>query len=135
MQKPTGITISTLLMVLFLISGAVLTFGQPLPAMPNSAIPSSTIAAFAHIAFAVYAVIALVCSWFYYSGKEWARWVVMIVSVLVLLGLINIVKTFAASHLSGADAIAKDLFAVFLLYYLNTPPIRAWFSHKETTAV
>jgi len=135
MQKPTGITVTTVLMILFLISGAVLTFHAPIPAMPNSDVSSSTIAAFAHIGFAVYAVIALVCIWFYYSGKEWARWVVMIVSVLELLGLISIAKTFAASHLSGANAIAKALLAIFLLYYLNTAPIRAWFSRKEPTAV
>ena len=106
-----------------------------MPATPNPAVSSSTIAAFAHIGFAVYAVIALVCIWFYYSGKEWARWVVMIVSVLELLSLISIAKTFAASHAVGANAIAQALLAAFLLYYLNTAPIRAWFSHKELTAV
>ena len=135
MQKPTGITVTTVLMVLFLIIGAVLTFHAPIPTVPNSPISSSTISTFAHAAFALYAIIALVCIWFYYSGHEWARWVVMIVSVLDLLGLISIAKTFAASHLSGADAIAKAVLAIFLLYYLNTPPIRAWFSHKEPTAV
>jgi hypothetical protein len=135
MQKPTGITVTTVLMVLFLISGAVLTFGRPMPAVPNSPVSSSAIAAFAHIGFAVYAVIALVCIWFYYSGKEWARWVIMIVSVLELLSLISIAKTFATSHAVGANAIAQALLAAFLLYYLNTEPIRAWFSREEPTAV
>jgi len=129
MQKPTGITITTALMCLFLIIGIVITFARPLPIPANSAASPSMIATLVHVGVIVYTLIAAICIWFYWSGKEWARWVVMI-DCLLVFG-----KAWGTSHLNAEITIGQVLLAIFLLYYLNTAPIRAWFSGKEPTAV
>jgi len=135
MQKPTGITITTALMCLFLIIGIVITFARPLPIPANSAASPSMIATLVHVGVIVYTLIAAICIWFYWSGKEWARWVVMIDCLLVFISLRNIGKAWGTSHLNAEITIGQVLLAIFLLYYLNTAPIRAWFSGKEPTAV
>ena len=135
MQKPTGITVTTVLMCLFLVIGVVITFGRPLPIPSNAAASPSMIATFVHVGVVVYTLIAAVCIWFYWSGQEWARWVVMIDCLLVFISLRNIGKAWATSHLNAEVTICQVLLAIFLLYYLNTAPIRAWFSSKGATAV
>jgi hypothetical protein len=135
MQKPTGITISTVLMCLFLVIGLVMTFTRPLPVMPSSAMSPSAMAGMVHIFAAVFTIIAAVCVWFYWSGQEWARWIVMADCVFTFFGLTHISKSWATSHLGAIVTICQVLLAIFLLYYLNTAPVRAWFSRKEPTAV
>jgi len=78
------------------------------------------------------ALIAAICVFFYWKGHEWARWIVMIDAVLVLLLLIGIVRTWNASHLGGAISLAKGILAVYLLWNLNTAPVKAWFKMPQT---
>ena len=58
----------------------------------------------------------------------------MIYSVISLLGLVLITHTFASSVPAGAIQVAKAVLALVLLWYLNTAPVRAWFTRKPLTA-
>jgi hypothetical protein len=139
MQKPSSINLTAGIMALFIVLGLISTFTMALPPMPpnmaaNPMVTSSMIATFAHVFAILGAIIAAVCVFFYWKGHEWARWVVMIDAVLVLLGLLAIHKTFTTSHLGGFLTIAKAILAVYLLWNLNTAPIRAWFRMPKTGA-
>jgi hypothetical protein len=129
MKKPTGITISTLLMCLFLIIGVITTFTRTVP-VPATGGPVSTagMAGIIHGFAIVFTIFAAVCVYFYWTGKDWARWLVMIDCVLNFFSLTHLVKTWNFSHLSALVSIGQVILSIFLLWYLNTTPIRAWFA-------
>jgi len=119
-------------MVLFVAFGLYAAFTMPIvmpPTMNQSATPisPSMFAGIAHGMAAFFSLVALVFVLFYWLGHEWARWAVMIYSVWTLLMMFTIVKTFQMSHLNGSVMVAKDLLSIFLLWHLNTAPIKAWF--------
>jgi hypothetical protein len=140
MQKPSSIDLTTGLMAIIILIELVHAFTMAVPAIPpnmppNPMLTPSLMASIAHGGAILGAIIAAICVFFYWKGQEWARWLVMIDSVLVLLGLIMISRTMAVSHMSGTLQIAKAILAVYLLWNLNTAPVKAWFkSPKGATA-
>jgi hypothetical protein len=132
MQRPSSINLTAGLMVLFVAFGLYTTFTTPIvmpPTMPQTATPisPSMFAGMAHGMAVFFSLIALVFVLFYWLGHEWARWAVMICSVWNLLWIFTIATAFHRSHLNGAVTVAKDLLSIFLLWHLNTAPIKAWF--------
>jgi hypothetical protein len=137
MQRPSSINLTAGLMVLFVVFGVYTIFTTPIvmpSTMPQTATPisPSAFAAMAHGTAALFSLIALVFVLFYWLGHEWARWAVMIYSVWTLLWIFAIVKTFQLSHLNGAVTLAKDLVSIYLLWNLNTAPVKAWFKGPKT---
>jgi len=135
MQKPSSIDLTAGIMAIFIVLGIVATFTMAIPAMPdNPMVSPSMVATATHIIGICVSVIAAVCVFFYWKGHEWARWVVMIDAVLVLLGLYNVGKTWPMSHLAGGIKIGQAILAVYLLWYLNTAPVKAWFKMPKSGA-
>jgi hypothetical protein len=132
MQKPSSIDLTAGLMAIFIVLGIVSAFMMgPVPLPPNVAsnpmFNSGMLTSMAHGLAICGALIAAICVFFYWKGHEWARWIVMIDAVFVLLGLFTIHKTFSNSHLSGFVVLAKSILAIYLLWNLNTAPVKAWF--------
>jgi hypothetical protein len=126
-------------MVLFIAFGLYTAFTMPIvmPStmnQPATPINPSTFAAIAHGMAVFFSLLAAVFVLFYWLGQEWARWAVMIYSVWTLLWMFAIVATFRRSHLNGMVTLAKDIFSIFLLWHLNTAPIRAWFKAPKSGA-
>jgi len=139
MQKPSSIDLTAGLMALFIVLGLVGTFTMAMPPMPsnmaaNPMVTPSLMASIAHGSAILGALIAAICVFFYWKGHEWARWVVMIDAVLVLLSLIMISKTMAASHFNAGIELAKAVLAIYLLWNLNTAPVKAWFKSPKFDA-
>jgi hypothetical protein len=137
MQKPSSIDLTTGLMALFIALGLVSTFNMALPPMPanvaaNPMVTPQLIASMTHGMAIFGALIAAICVFFYWKGHEWARWLVMIDCVLVLLGLFGLHKNFATSHFSGFLSLAKIILAIYLLWNLNTAPVKAWFKMPKS---
>jgi hypothetical protein len=63
--------------------------------------------------------------WFYWNGKNWARILVLLTSLLCLYNLRYWHRPGVASHIMIAT---EALLAVFLLYWLNTTPVKEYFS-------
>lgn len=125
-------------MVLFVAFGLYSTFTTPIvmpSTMPQTATPisPSAFAAMAHGMAAFFSLLALVFVLFYWLGHEWARWAVMIYSVWTLIWIFGIMTAFHRSGLNGLVSIAKDVLSIFLLWHLNTAPIRAWFKGPKTS--
>jgi hypothetical protein len=76
--------------------------------------------------------LSYVVLWHYWKGKNWARIVVLIGSVVVLL---NLLAFPVASTLQRGALLLRGLLAGFLLIWLNKSPVREFFRYKaESTA-
>jgi hypothetical protein len=69
-------------------------------------------------------VVSYIVLWFFWNGRNWARILVLITSVLALLNLIWFNESGIAER---CVIIAEFMLAVFLLYWLNTRPIVSYF--------
>ena len=111
MSKPIGITVSALLMMLSLVAGLVIAY-----------IHGDTSLIF----WAV--IIALsVVTYFYWTAHNWARMLVLIYCLLCLIPVRVVHHQWMLVRFSWIAA-CQALLAIYLLWYLNTRPIRAWFA-------
>jgi hypothetical protein len=62
---------------------------------------------------------------FYRRGFNWARWFVFIISALSLLEVTTLNRP--VSMLAHGLTLLDVAMAIFLFWYLNTAPVRAWF--------
>src|ERR1700722_19558577 len=66
--------------------------------------------------------------WFYWKGRNWARILLLLTSLLCLYNLRHWNHGgIAARIMVGAEAVL----AIFLLYWLNTPTVRAFFRRQR----
>ena len=132
MTKPTGVQVSAALMALFIVLDIAVAFLAPRGAIvPGSRMDNPAFAFMVHGGGSlIFGLISAIFVYFYWAGKNWARWVIIVVSALCILGLLAITYTWAKSPMSGMLSLAKAALAAFLLYYLNTKPVAAWFEGK-----
>ncbi len=81
--------------------------------------------------------LVLLCIWNYWKGQDWAR-------IAVLLGAFVIAAKDVSSLIDHEDTLISimsqpvrflhDILAMFLLYFLNTRAVRAWFKRMTATA-
>lgn len=72
-----------------------------------------------------YAVIGrFIVLWYFWEGRNWARWLLLLNSVL---SLYNLFMLKDASPLQGAILVMETILGGFLLYWLNTETVRAYF--------
>ena len=74
---------------------------------------------------------AFVCIFYYVRGRNWARIAVLLTSVLAILGL------FRLNHEATVDLIsaaAWGILGIFFLYWLNTRPVREFFTRGAATS-
>jgi hypothetical protein len=111
MSKPTGITVSALLMMLSLVAGLVMSY-----------VHGGTSGIF----WAVIIVLSVV-TYFYWTAHNWARMLVLIYSFLCVIPVRMVHHQWVLVRFSWIAA-CQALLAIYLLWYLNTRPIRAWFA-------
>ena len=81
---------------------------------------------------------ACVIIFYFWKGRNWARWLVLADSVLLFFDLWGMLRSHSRHPnlymppVKIPLAIGKVLIAGFLLWYLNTREIRAWFTHPTT---
>ena len=72
-------------------------------------------------------VISFVVLWYFWLGRNWARWLVLATSVLALANLTLLGSLELAEKVL---IVAEAALAVWLLVWLNTRAVRAFFSWK-----
>jgi len=74
--------------------------------------------------------------WSYWKGQNWARLLVLIVSCLVVAAASNMMEREGSliALMSHPVFFLRFAVAAFLLYWLNTRPLRAWFKNAATAA-
>jgi hypothetical protein len=76
------------------------------------------------IVFTVFILTGYVVIWFYWKGQNWARMLVLLTSLLCLYNL------HFWNHVAPLERImigTEAVMAIFLLYWLNTRKVKAFF--------
>jgi hypothetical protein len=121
-MKPKGLRETTILMCIFnLVYYAVIDYGSEKGV--TEALVCTPIV-----------IISFIVLWYYWLGKNWARILVMLTSIVVLINLLEFGKASLGKRvlLSG-----EAVLAVFLLYWLNTKRVVEYFKKRippEVTA-
>jgi hypothetical protein len=80
--------------------------------------------------FTVFIAVGYLVIWFYWKGHNWARILVLLTSVLCLYNLRYFLRARIIEQLMiGAEAIL----GIFLLFWLNTRPVKSFFRPSQTT--
>jgi hypothetical protein len=75
---------------------------------------------------------ALICIWYYYQGRNWARVAVLLTSVWTLYNL----RLLAHGNLACRVVVAGEgLLGLFFLYWLNTAEIRRFFAGGKPESI
>jgi len=150
-ERPRGVGLSTLalsgLLALGLLQGLILLWGGTLVGAWSGALsdvlgqPGAN-SGFSHPGWALLQIclgrgIAAVCLWHYWRGRNWARILVLLWSFVAVAQALS----FLAGHnLDPALLMARPLsffqtvLASVLLYWLNTPAVRAWYRKTSASA-
>jgi hypothetical protein len=79
-------------------------------------------------------VVSYVVLWFYWVGRNWARRLVLFVSIVALFDLVFLFRSPVHSPAKifkyDTIVIANALLGVFLLYWLNRADVREWFKAR-----
>jgi drug/metabolite transporter (DMT)-like permease len=121
MNRPGGLLLTTWMMVALMVVGWVL--GSRHHTQLNS--PSSHLNAFTTILMLVVNVIAFVCIFYYFQGRNWARIAVLLTSILSILSF-----PFQFRHQDTPGRVVSAvwvLLGIFFLYWLNTRSLREFF--------
>jgi hypothetical protein len=132
MTKPMGLTVSALFMVLSMVLGIVL---SPTIPVPTNVTRSSNVDS---LLGWVFIALEFLVIYFYWDARNWARLVTLICSGWFLLGLIMlsllpipwIHHAMWGRPLFFVRTVGDSLLAIYLLWYLNTRAIRAWFKRR-----
>jgi hypothetical protein len=94
-------------------------FYEPLEGV--SAMASLSIFGFVYSALAAASFVVI---WFFWKGRNWARWLVLATSLLALL---NLLWFWPAGLLARCLLISEGLIGAWLLLWLNTAAARRFF--------
>lgn len=135
MHRPRGITVTAILMAANPVCDVTLSLTAP--GISNANIrptgPSMTMI-FVHIALVAYIIVQLAAIPFYWLGRIWARWAILVGCLYYIVSL----RTLSADWHRGHDIayldMAAGMLAFYLLWYLHTERVREWFASPKRTA-
>ena len=139
MQRPIGVTITAILMVVNIFVDILLSLLSPTVVLPNAGSHGPTFSSWVivlHIALVIMVVGQCVVVVYYWLGRSWARWLVVVGCLFYLIGLKDLVPQWHKHHsyLTAGLTIGSAILAVYLLWYLHTSKILGWFT-RSTIAV
>ena len=121
-MKPRGLGATTIAMAVLNLGGFV---GIPWD-------HRGVVAMVATVVLVGYAVL-----WYYWRGRNWARILVIVTSILAIGNLMVIIVLFAVDRLYSSSVlyhsviVANAALGAFLLYWLNRKDVRVWFRTKS----
>lgn len=139
MQRPIGVTLTAILMVVNIFLDVALPFISPTVTMTNerSGGPAlSTVLIALHIALAALIAFQFIVVLYYWLGRFWARWFVLVGCIYYLVGLKDLISQWHLHH-SYATAgltLGSAALALYLIWYLHTADVRDWFARSTIAA-
>ena len=94
----------------------------------------------APVLFVFYSIViaaGYVVLYFFWTGRNWARWMVLLTCILCFWNVWRLRVPVAAKYYSPVRApmvLAEGLIAIYLVVYLNTPQAKAFFSRATLEA-
>lgn len=132
MQRPIGITVTAILMVVNVICDVTLSLTAPY--VHGSTIsPRGPSNALIIVHFVLFAFVLAQCVFvgFYWLGRAWARWAILVGCLFYLMGLRSVVTEWHRRHDIAALTFASAILAVYLLWYMHTERVRRWFARPK----
>jgi hypothetical protein len=71
--------------------------------------------------------ISYIILWYYWRGKNWARILVIITSIIALLNLFDLANQNVIQQIL---TLSEAVLACYLLYWLNTRKVKLYFSYQ-----
>ena len=135
MQRPIGVTITAILMVVNIFVDVLLSLLSSSPVAPSTGPHGPTFSSFViflHIALVLFVVGQCVVVLYYWLGRSWARWLVLVGCIFCLVGLKDLVSQWHLHHSypSAALTLGSASLAVYLIWYLHTSDVRDWFARS-----
>ena len=121
-ERPLGMAAVTLLLCVFAV--AAIAFYQRSPNLS----PRGSVAFFA-AGYVAYAAVSFVVIWFFWQGRNWARWLVIAGSLLALSNLLNFGSWNSVQQVL---VVVEAVFGAWLLYWLNTEKVARFFRRGGT---
>jgi len=112
LARPAGLREVTLLMCLFNVAGFIVWQ------------PRGMNAGTFRVTCGIAVLISFVVLWQFWHGRNWARWLVLVTSVL---SLINIALFASVTAPEKFLIVAEAALGVWLLFWLNTKLVRTYF--------
>ncbi len=114
-MKPKGLKETTIIMCIFNICGFA--FLDPLSRD-----------FYIHIIFGILIIgFSYFVLWQYWKGKNWARILVIITSIIALINLIGFMEQ---NLIQKIIVLSEAIFACYLLYWLNRKEIKSYFRNR-----
>ena len=82
----------------------------------------------------IYSLIVAACYiflWFYLQGRNWARWMVILLCVQSLWTARSLVHWPWTITLESLTLASEAFIAIFMIWYLSTPVVRLWFRGNQ----
>lgn len=119
-QRPKGLTETAILMSITNAMGWLI--------VDWSKLHAATI----FVLFTIFILVGYLVIWFYWKGRNWARILVLLTSLLCLYSLRLFLRAgFAARMMIAAEAVL----AVFLLVWLNSRNVKSFFRAPKNTQI
>lgn len=118
-MKPKGLKETTILMAVFNIAGYLFTNYK------------SQHLAFILTFMTTVILLSYVVLWFYWCGKNWARILVMLTS---LVSLLNIWKINKHNSAQAVLIVVEAVLGLYLLWWLNTSEVKGYFKGLKKDA-
>lgn len=128
-SRPSGIGLSAFILAAF----ALIAFIDTVVQLSSAPAPENSLRLFTAVFLLTVAALAI---WSYWKGQEWSRILVLIASFLVAAREVSrmIDGENLVSLMSHPLLFLDFAMAIFLLYWLNTRPVRAWFKSASSAA-
>ena len=131
MRAPVGVKLTSVLMVVVVLLHLVAILASPLPlrwSMSHGMLRFiSTVLGAAVVGIAVSVTECLVL-WFYWRGRRWAMWLVLLGCLLTFVSLRHFIIGPPVSHARVLIIYYRIAVAVVVMMYLCTAQARSWFT-------
>ena len=125
-------------MVVNIFVDVVLSLLSPTVVAPNPGSHGSAFSPFVialHIALAAFIVMQCIAVVYYWLGRSWTRWLVLVGCIFYLVGLKDLASQWHQhSYPSAGLTVGSAILAVYLIWYLHTSDVREWFARSTIAA-
>ncbi len=82
--------------------------------------------------FSVFITIGYAVLWFYWQGRNWARWLVMLTCLQCFWNVKGLFHPRPlAPRIEPVMIASEAILAAYLIWYLNTPTVKTWFTSNR----
>src|SRR5215471_4090666 len=117
-MRPSGLAPVTLAMCILNLTGVAFAYGTEVP--PAMVMPILILVM----------LVSYLALWYFWKGRNWARWLVLVTSGVALLNLLGL-PTF--TDFQKVVVVIEAALGGFLLYWLNTRAVREFFRSRPVS--